>query len=44
MSRYARFYIFAGLLVILLLFVSLAMGVYLHLWEPPYKVTDFQAK
>ena len=44
MSQNARFYIFVGLLVILVLFVALAMSGYLAKWEPPFRVSEFQAK
>jgi hypothetical protein len=44
MSRFARFYIFAGLLAILLMFVALAMSGYFSRWEPPYKVKNFEVK
>ena len=43
MSSNAFFYIFAGLLVILLLFVALHLSGVLTLWEPPFVVKYFKA-
>ena len=44
MSPNARFYIFAGLLVILILFVALALSGSLSFVERPFVVRGFEAK
>jgi thiol:disulfide interchange protein len=40
MTSNARFYIFAGLLAILLLFVALAMSGIFSFWEPAFVVRE----
>jgi len=44
MSQYARFFVFAGLMVILILFVALALSGVFYFWEPPYVVKSVEIK
>lgn len=44
MNPWARFFVFAGLMVVLILFVALALSGVLYFWPPPYVVKSVEIK
>ena len=44
MSQYARFFIFTGLMIVLILFVALALSGALYFWNPAYVVKSVEIR